>query len=102
MKVGDLIIELLKFPPTSNVVFSKVFIVPADTTGVTEENEEAEGDFVCVLDIPVLGIAENPDDNEVRFVIGARNEKEIYDTFGEFNLTFEKKEGEKENVQDNQ
>lgn len=97
MKVGQMVQELLRFPPDANVVLSKVFVVPADATGVTEEREEAEGDFVCVVDIPLIGIANNPEDNEVRFVIGSKDAKEIYEMYGEFNIEFNKNEGEKEN-----
>ena len=78
MNVAQVVTELLRYPPDANVVFSKVFVVPANQPppGTTEEEKaelEPDEEFICVIDVPVIGVAHNPDDNEVRFVIGAKN-----------------------------
>jgi hypothetical protein len=65
MKNKDFQKMLQEYPDDYNVVVSGVASIPAE-----EDMEEGDGDDVLiVMDAPIIGVAINADDTEIRFLI---------------------------------
>jgi len=71
MKVADLITELQKLPKDYDICLSKVMVL------------DEGNDIVAVLDFPFGGIADNPEDKEVRLCIWSKD-VELNKYFGEY------------------
>ena len=66
MKRENLIEVLERMKPGSDVVISKAMVMSAD------------GEVVGILDVPIIGIAENKDEPEIRFVLDYEDVKKCF------------------------
>jgi hypothetical protein len=83
MKVQAFVEDLLqRCNPDAEMVLTKVMVIDKDE------------ELIAVVDLPIVGIATNEDDNEVRVCIGTPEElpqeqrKDLLHYFGEFKIFF--------------
>lgn len=80
MKVKHLIEALKNEPEDMEIVLSKFFAI--------NTKDKEDGDlYECIMDFPIVGLAANPDDNEIRLVVDGDDEVKPYlSHYGEVKL----------------
>lgn len=78
MKVKDIIEAFRQLPEDYETCLSRFF----------SYEDEIEGAFDVVLDIPVVGIMVNNSSREVRFILKGGDEKAMENAFGDIGIKF--------------
>jgi len=66
MKKKDLLEAISEMSDTADLVISKSLVIDED------EN------LTAVIDLPIVGISNNPGDNEIRFLVGLDDIKHVF------------------------
>jgi len=97
MKKKDLIEHLGEFDDDYEICLSGYIKINKEAMDALEvedgeEIHDEEGDLMMVIDHPIIGLAQNDETKEIRFVVEGTNLEALKDIDGEMNELEEKKD----------